>query len=243
MVADNSLSPDICSGSLKVSSFINKIFGCKSVSRYHLIRVCCEGVKEESEKSSSDERASQVDARHQVDLRPRRLKVGRHTCCRLLPHVRLVEVEEVEAFVGIGRAEVGSTHFHCFLRECGFPLKEKVKLDKGDLNAQTWLHCEIVRWRPTSNPVDKTAVLMRLPSMELHWKKKKKTPKNFAITASTSPSSPKATNLNFSKVRDLRRRRRRRPASRLSEERALGRPKRSSSKTDHCSRWQQSVEL
>ena len=43
--------------------------------------------------------------------------------------------------------------------------------------------------------------------MELHWKKKKKTPKNFAITASTCPSSPKATNLNFSKVRDLRRRR------------------------------------
>ena len=49
----------------------------------------------------------------------------------------------------------------------------------------------------TSNPVDKTAVLMRLPRMELHWKKKKKRPKNFAITASTSPSSSSAANLNW----------------------------------------------
>ena len=128
MVADNSLSPDICSGSLKVSSFIKKIFWLQIGSRNHLIKVCCEGVKEESEESSSDERASQVDARHQEDLRPRRLEVVRHPC-RLLPHVRLVEAEEV-SFIGVGRAKVGSTQCNCFLRKCSVALKEKVTLDK-----------------------------------------------------------------------------------------------------------------
>ena len=79
MVADSSLRPDICSGSFKLFS-LKKYFFCKlPLERSYLLMIHCERVKEEGKERCRSERASEVDARHHIDLRPVRLKVARHT--------------------------------------------------------------------------------------------------------------------------------------------------------------------
>ena len=79
MVADSSLRPDICSSSLKLFS-LKKYFFCKlPLERSYLLMIYCERVEEAGKERCRSEGASEVDARHHIDLRPVRLKVARHT--------------------------------------------------------------------------------------------------------------------------------------------------------------------
>ena len=82
----------------------------QQIALRNYLRILWEWVKEGSKESCSSERASQVDAGHQVDLAHVRLKVAHHTwllpCVGLVALVRLVEKV---AFISIGWAEIWST--------------------------------------------------------------------------------------------------------------------------------------
>ena len=128
------------------------------------------------------------DTHHHINLCPVRLKVPAHPWYRLVDGVQLVVVQHNIFAISILRAEVWPTN-------CHFCLSQLIVILGKNIPAQNQKETPDVK-KITSNPVERTAVLMRLPRMELHWKKKKNTPKNFAITASARPSSPsRAANL------------------------------------------------